>query len=108
MNEWVNLEKKREAFMQSTLRRIDRNVLRKIPSNLTEEEIEKIVRNKLKIEEEDLNYWTKEEYLKAGDIAEDMISEKLSTSLKERAEKSLHNMGKYFRPLSEANEAPLI
>ena len=108
MNEWVNLEKKRDNFMRSTFRRIDRNVLRKIPSNLTEEEIMNIVRDKLKIEDENLNHWTKEEFVKAGDIAEDMISEKLSTSLKERAEHSLHNMEKYFRPLSEANETPLI
>lgn len=108
MNEWVNLEKKRDNFMRSTFRRIDRNVLRKIPSNLTEEEIMNIVRDKLKIEDENLNHWSKEEFVKAGDIAEDMISEKLSTSLKERAEHSLHNMEKYFRPLSEANETPLI
>ena len=67
-----------------------------------------IVKDKLKVDEQDLNHWSKEQFVKAGDIAEDTISEKLSTSLKERAEHSLHNMEKYFRPLSETNETPLI
>ena len=39
MNEWVHLEKRRENFMRQTFRRIDRKVLQRIPSSLTEEEV---------------------------------------------------------------------
>ena len=52
-----------------------------------------------------MNNWTKEDYVNFGDLAEETISEKLTSTLREKASNSLSHIEKYFRPLSDANES---
>ena len=47
-----------------------------------------------------MNSWTKEDYVTFGDLAEETISEKLTSQLREKASNNLSHIEKYFRPLS--------
>ena len=83
---------------------MNKKVLQRIPSSLTEEEVKTIINDEIDLENADLNTWTKEDFVTFGNQAEDTISERVTKRLRDQASLSLSHIEKYFRPLSDANE----